>query len=50
MSVKIIALGDVVGRPGRSAVRRRLPELRREHNPAFVAVNGENSAAGSGLT
>jgi metallophosphoesterase (TIGR00282 family) len=46
----IIAVGDVVGRPGRRAVRELLPELRRTHAPCFAVVNAENAAGGSGIT
>ena len=45
-----IFLGDVVGKGGRNAVKALLPELRREFNAQFAVVNGENSAAGSGIT
>ena len=43
-------VGDVVGRPGRRALGRLLPGLRRELGLDFVVVNGENAAAGFGLT
>ena len=46
----LIFLGDVVGKGGRTAVKRILPELRREYNAQFAIVNGENSAAGNGMT
>ena len=46
----LIFLGDVVGKGGRNAVKALLPELRREFNAQFAVVNGENSAAGSGIT
>ena len=48
--MKIIAVGDVVGSPGRQALMAVLPELLREHSPAFVVVNGENAAGGLGIT
>ena len=48
--MKLIFLGDVVGKGGRSAVTQLVPELRREFNAQFVVVNGENAAAGSGLS
>ena len=43
-------IGDIVGRPGRSAVNTLLPELRRELDLALVVANGENAAGGFGLT
>jgi 2',3'-cyclic-nucleotide 2'-phosphodiesterase len=48
--VKIIFIGDVVGQPGRRAVRELLPELRRRWEADFVIANGENAAGGSGIT
>ncbi len=48
--MKVLFLGDVVGRSGREVVLRRLPELRRQLALDFVVVNGENAAAGFGLT
>ncbi|MCQ2378766.1 MAG: YmdB family metallophosphoesterase [Victivallaceae bacterium] len=48
--MKILFIGDVVGKGGREAVRRLVPDLRREFNAQLVIVNGENSAAGSGIS
>lgn len=48
--MKLIFLGDIVGKGGREAVKALVPELRREYNAQFVVVNGENSAAGNGIT
>lgn len=47
---RILFLGDIVGRPGRLAVREALPSLRESYRPTFVLVNGENSAGGVGIT
>ena len=46
----ILFLGDVVGRPGRTAVQQGLPSLIDTHRPLFTIVNGENSAGGVGIT
>jgi metallophosphoesterase (TIGR00282 family) len=46
----ILFLGDVVGEPGRSAVIARLPELKARYALDFIVVNGENAAAGRGIT
>ncbi|MGV3614613.1 MAG: TIGR00282 family metallophosphoesterase [Fimbriimonas sp.] len=46
----ILFLGDVVGRPGRTAVQQGLPSLIETHRPLFTIVNGENSAGGVGIT
>lgn len=47
---KILFLGDIVGRPGRSFVMERLEGLRRELSADLVIANGENAAGGSGIT
>lgn len=47
---RIMFLGDVVGEPGRKAVIRHLPELKRELELDFIIVNGENAAGGRGIT
>ena len=43
-------MADVFGAPGRRAVEQRLPALRGEHGADFCVVNGENAAAGRGIT
>ena len=48
--MRILFFGDVVGRSGRDAVIKRLPELRKSLAIDFVAVCGENAAAGFGIT
>lgn len=48
--MKILFVGDVVGRPGRNAVQALLPKIRKEHGIDFAIVNGENAAGGAGLT
>ena len=48
--MRILAIGDVVGKPGRQAVAALLPELRRERGYHLVVCNGENAAGGNGLT
>jgi metallophosphoesterase (TIGR00282 family) len=48
--VRILFVGDVVGRPGREAVQALLPGLRSELEADLVVVNGENAAGGAGLT
>ena len=47
---KILFLGDIVGRPGRDAVRQRVPQLRAELGLDLIVANAENAAAGAGLT
>ncbi|MCT4554379.1 MAG: TIGR00282 family metallophosphoesterase [Pelagimonas sp.] len=48
--MKILFLGDVVGRAGRAAVTERLPKLREDWRLDFVVVNGENASNGMGLS
>jgi metallophosphoesterase (TIGR00282 family) len=48
--LRILAIGDVVGRPGRHAVREIVPRLRRESGIGFVVANAENCAGGAGVT
>jgi 2',3'-cyclic-nucleotide 2'-phosphodiesterase len=50
MVVTVLAIGDIIGRPGREAVARLLPQLRREYGIDLVVANGENAAGGFGLT
>ncbi|MGH2531869.1 MAG: TIGR00282 family metallophosphoesterase [Thermomicrobiales bacterium] len=49
-TIRVLAVGDVVGSPGRRACRRILPGLRQELDADLVVINGENSAGGRGLT
>ena len=48
--MKILFIGDIVGEPGRRAVRQLVPALRQQHQIDVVIANGENSAGGSGIT
>ena len=48
--MRILFVGDVVGRPGRDAVSALLPKLRDELKIDLAIVNGENAAGGAGLT
>jgi metallophosphoesterase (TIGR00282 family) len=48
--MRLLFIGDVVGRSGRAAVLDHLPALRRDWALDFVIVNGENSAGGFGIT
>src|SRR5580765_360569 len=46
--MKILFLGDVVGKPGLSLIRSDLPRLRKERGIDCVIVNAENVSGGSG--
>jgi 2',3'-cyclic-nucleotide 2'-phosphodiesterase len=48
--LRLLFLGDIIGEPGRRAVVEMLPELRESWKIDFTVVNGENSAAGRGIT
>jgi len=48
--MRLLFLGDLVGRSGRTAVWNRLPGLIRDFKLDFVIVNGENAAGGFGIT
>ena len=48
--MRILCLGDIVGRPGRQAVHDKLPGLVRDHKVDLVIANAENIAGGTGIT
>ncbi|HEY7189326.1 MAG TPA: TIGR00282 family metallophosphoesterase [Vicinamibacterales bacterium] len=48
--MNILFIGDIVGRPGREAVRKGLRGIVEHHSVDFVIANGENAAAGFGIT
>lgn len=48
--MKILFIGDIMGRSGREALEKHLPKLRAQHEPDIVIVNGENAAHGRGIT
>ena len=48
--MKILFLGDVVGEPGREAVKKLLPLAKEKYQPDFIVINGENAAGGNGIT
>ena len=47
--LKVIFLGDVVGRPGRDIIRENIDYLKDRYNYDFLVINGENSAGGAGI-
>jgi metallophosphoesterase (TIGR00282 family) len=48
--MRLLFIGDVVGKPGRDGLAAAMPGLRAEHKPDLVVVNGENAAGGVGIT
>lgn len=47
--MNILCIGDIVGRPGREALAKALPKIKKEHSIDFVIANAENASGGSGL-
>jgi len=48
--MRILMIGDIVGRPGRRILKEMLPDCIRKYNADMVIANGENAASGNGLT
>ncbi|MFT5275556.1 MAG: metallophosphoesterase (TIGR00282 family) [Saprospiraceae bacterium] len=48
--MKILAIGDVVAKPGRRVLQANLAKLQQQHDVDFTVVNIENAAGGSGIT
>ena len=48
--MKLLFIGDIVGKPGRKKLARHLPELIDQHRADYVVANVENSAGGFGVT
>ncbi len=48
--MKILFIGDIVGSPGREAIKALLPGLKKEYQLDFTVANAENAAGGSGIT
>jgi metallophosphoesterase (TIGR00282 family) len=48
--MKLLFIGDIVGRPGRELVATLVPKIRAERGVDFIVANGENAAAGAGIT
>ncbi len=48
--MKILVIGDIVGKPGRAVVEREIIRLREERNIDLVVANCENAAGGAGIT
>lgn len=48
--IRVLFLGDIIGKPGRTIVGSLLPDLKQEYEPDLVLANAENSAGGLGVT
>ncbi len=48
--MRILFIGDIVGRPGREMLERTLSSLKQQYHPNLIIVNGENSSGGKGIS
>jgi calcineurin-like phosphoesterase len=48
--MRILFIGDIVGEPGRQAIKELVPKIVKREKIDFVIANGENTAGGSGIT
>lgn len=48
--IHVLFLGDIIGRPGRRALKKHLSTLREKFTPSLIIANGENAAGGIGIT
>jgi Uncharacterized protein conserved in bacteria len=48
--INILFIGDIIGKPGRLAVKSLIGSLIDKYNPEFIIANGENAAHGMGIT
>ena len=48
--MRLLFIGDIIGRPGRDAIAAELPRIRERLSPDFIVANAENAAGGFGLT
>src|SRR5262249_32628499 len=48
--IRVLLIGDIVGKPGRSILKAKLPSYINDQQIDFVIANGENAAQGSGIT
>lgn len=49
-NIKVLFFGDIVGKIGRQALKKALPQLKKKYSPDFVMANAENLAHGIGIT
>ena len=48
--MRIMFIGDIVGKIGRDAIETYIPQLKQKYKPTVTIVNAENAAHGKGLT
>jgi metallophosphoesterase (TIGR00282 family) len=48
--LRVLFIGDIVGRPGRRAIKEMISSLKVEYKPNIIIANGENAAGGKGIT
>ncbi|MBX9702699.1 MAG: YmdB family metallophosphoesterase [Silvanigrellaceae bacterium] len=49
-TIKVLMMGDIIGRPGRKILKKLLPRMKKDFDVSFLTVNGENIAGGFGIT
>src|SRR5680860_260928 len=49
-TLKVLFIGDIVGKPGRRIAKLLIPEIKEKENIDLVIANGENLASGKGMT
>lgn len=49
-TIRIIAFGDIIGRPGRRALKSIIPDFKKRYSPDLIIANGENLAHNEGVT
>ena len=48
--MRVVFIGDIVGKPGRAVLAETMPRIKKKYSPDLIVANGENSAAGFGIT
>ena len=48
--MRLVFIGDIVGKPGRAVLAKTMPRIKQKFSPDIIVANGENSAAGFGIT
>ncbi|MFW6131508.1 MAG: TIGR00282 family metallophosphoesterase [Candidatus Aminicenantaceae bacterium] len=49
-NITVLFIGDIIGRPGRNILKKKLPSLKKKHPIDLIIANGENAAGGIGIT
>jgi metallophosphoesterase (TIGR00282 family) len=49
-NITVLFIGDIIGRPGRNILKKKIPSFVKKYSPDFIIANGENAAGGIGIT